>query len=109
MKLAHQNRRAVRTDRRSEKPRLFAVARARSVNVSIFRRRGVRLVARWHVSPQTQKLECSWCFDVAAQDDQLCLAPIRSRWSLQASRGRLSVRLRRPERTSLSQIRNSAL
>ena len=36
------------------------------------RRSSSRLAARWHVCPQTHRLECSWSFEAAASDDQLC-------------------------------------
>ena len=31
-----------------------------------------RLVARWHVCPETHRLECSWSLEPLACEDQLC-------------------------------------
>ena len=68
------------------------------------RRSSSRLAARWHVCPQTHRLECSWSFEAAASDDQLC------RYTMLMRRRRTSRRLliRRLDhnRPLLSQIRN---
>jgi hypothetical protein len=31
-----------------------------------------RLVAKWHICPETQRLECSWSLEAIAADGQLC-------------------------------------
>jgi hypothetical protein len=36
------------------------------------RRPSGQLAARWHVCPQTHRLECCWSLEAAAPDDQLC-------------------------------------
>jgi len=68
------------------------------------RKSSSRLAARWHVCPQTYRLECSWSLAAAAPDDQLCCYTTLSR------RGRTSRRLLiRPlghNRPLLSQTRN---
>jgi hypothetical protein len=66
------------------------------------RRPSTRLAARWHVCPQTHRLECSWSLEAAAPDDQLC------RYTMLRRRKRTSRRLlMRPlGHNRLSQIRN---
>ena len=51
------------------------------------RRPSSRLSAKWHVCPQTHRLECSWSLEVAALDDQLC------RYTMRRRRRRTSGRL----------------
>ena len=50
-------------------------------------RRSRRLAAKWHVCPQTHRLECSWSLEAAAPDDQLC------RYTMRRRRRRTSRRL----------------
>jgi hypothetical protein len=49
-------------------------------------RRPRRLAAKWHVCPQTHRLECSWSLEAAPPDDQLC------RHTMQRRRRRTSRR-----------------
>ena len=45
----------------------FATTRAFSI-----KRR--RVIARWHICPETHRLECSWSAEPVASNDQLCRA-----------------------------------
>jgi hypothetical protein len=87
--------RAGRDNRQSRRP-----SATRTFNI---RRSSSRLAARWHVCPQTHRLECSWSLEAAAPDDRLC------RYTMLRRRRRTSRRLliRRlgHNRPSLSQIR----
>jgi hypothetical protein len=46
-----------------------------AVRKSTVRRPPNRLVARWQVSPLTQRLECVWSLEHAISDSQLCRRP----------------------------------
>jgi hypothetical protein len=56
------------------------------------RKPSARLVARWHVCPQTRRLECSWSLEPpGASDDWLC------QYTMQRRRGSSRcLRLHRP-------------
>jgi hypothetical protein len=68
------------------------------------RRSSGRLAARWHICPQTHRLECSWSFEAATLDDQLCRHTMLRR-RRRTSR-RLLIRPLGHNRPLLSQIRN---
>ena len=53
---------------RNNRP-LTRVATTRTFSV---KRRSQRVIARWHVCPNTRRLECSWALEPLACDDQLC-------------------------------------
>ena len=38
-----------------------------------------RLVAKWHICPETQRLECSWSLEATATEGQLCSGPAHGR------------------------------
>jgi hypothetical protein len=49
-----------------------ALLRSNSIPpIKIWRRSG-ELVARWHVSPETGRIECSWSLEEPPADDYLC-------------------------------------
>jgi hypothetical protein len=64
-----------RVGRSYRQPKLPAPARPPRV------RKPARLVARWQVSPLTQRLECSWSLEALAFDGPLCRSD-RQRWRL---------------------------
>ena len=70
------------------------------------RRPSTQLAARWHVCPQTHRLECSWSLEAAAPDDQLCRYTMLRR-RRRTSR-RLSIRHLGHNRPLLSQIPGDA-
>jgi hypothetical protein len=55
-------RRAGRIYRQPSRPNL-----ARTVNI---RRTSTHLTARWHVCPQTRRLECAWSLETAPSEGQ---------------------------------------
>ena len=56
--------------------------RSNSVQFLRIRRHSGALIARWHVSPQTGRLECQWSSDEQAADDHLWSSPhsTKRRW-----------------------------
>jgi len=88
MKLAHTTRfvtytndlcHVSRNDRRPTRP---ITIRASSAQPSS------RLIARWHVCPETHRLECSWSLEPVASDDQLCRSLGQRRRNKQSHRYR---------------------
>ena len=71
-------RRAGRTYRQPSRPNV-----ARTVNI---RRTSTRLTARWHVCPQTRRLECAWSLETAPSEGQ-CRYAVQ-RWRSRPSRQR---------------------
>jgi hypothetical protein len=53
------------------------------------------LVARWHVSPETGRVECRWLLEQPPADDYLCAGYMRTTRRLRRSPQRSSLR-RRP-------------
>jgi hypothetical protein len=88
-------------------PNSNGMRRPASNRISVIRRTAGRLVAHWHVCPQTQRLECSWSVEAAVSDGQLWRYPMQAR----------ICKRRRPfmrpstsnRRLSLSQIRNGVM
>ena len=48
------------------------ITRVASTRTFSLQRHPSRLVARWHVCPETHRLECSWSLEPSACEDQLC-------------------------------------
>ena len=48
------------------------ITRLASTRTFSIQRHPSRPVARWHVCPETQRLECAWSLEPAAYEDQLC-------------------------------------
>jgi hypothetical protein len=61
------------------------------------------LVARWHVSPETGRVECRWLLEQPPADDYLCAGYMRTTRRLRRSPQRSSLRRRpSPAVTNLS-------
>jgi hypothetical protein len=52
--------------------RRIGVSRSNAVRVFQPRRPSAQLVAGWHVSPETGRLECRWSLEDSSADDPLC-------------------------------------
>src|SRR5262249_38250761 len=59
-------------------PNLNDVRLPNANSTFVIRRITGRLAARWHVSPQTNRLECHWSLEALASDDQLCRSIYRT-------------------------------
>jgi hypothetical protein len=72
MKLAHTTHSVACTNNVSRDSRnnrrLTRVATTRAFSVQP---RSHRVISRWHVCPETRRLECSWSLEPSACDDQL--------------------------------------
>jgi len=60
----------------------------RSTTRAFSTQRAGRLIARWHVCPETHRLECSWSLEPVACDDQLCRSSAQRRRNNQLHRYR---------------------
>ena len=78
MKLTRANLFIVRNallDRAASRRRPVPVASVRYQTVRTrvaIRRAPGRLVAKWHICPETQRLECCWSLEATAAEGQLC-------------------------------------
>jgi hypothetical protein len=70
------------------------------------RRPLTRLVARWHVCPETSRLECLWSLERVACDDQLCRSKARERRYGPARHRRSPNTLMKSHLTAVSRLRN---
>jgi hypothetical protein len=81
MKLARATHFIVCTNDQSQARRYYRQpSRPDAPRVSSIRR--PRLIARSHVSPLTQQLECSWSLEATAADSQLCRYQMQRRRSI---------------------------
>jgi hypothetical protein len=75
-------------------PGRMGVPRASAIRVLNIRRPSRRLVAGWHISPETGRLECRWSLKDSSADDPSCSQTHRamggSRRGLPSWRPRLS-------------------
>lgn len=76
MNLAHANIHAVCPVRANGLLRVSAANAGRVLSRKVGINRVSRLTARWHVAPETGKLECSWSLDATLGDEP---APSRFR------------------------------
>jgi len=103
MKLAHANFFVVPTNPTTRQRAALASAGVRRViatHPTAIRRTGSRLVARWRLCTETQRLECSWSLEAASLEGVAPEGQLRRR-----------VQTRRSTRSSRrpSQIRNKVL
>ena len=81
MKLAHTNRFvALKNELGRDNRNCVRPTRLKTTQALKIRRPLTRLVARWHVCPETRRLECAWSLEPVACDGQL--------WRPRASNGR---------------------
>ena len=118
MKLAHGNLFIIRADvlgRGSQRRGLAnsnATVRSKAKGAFKTRHSEGRLIACWHVCPQTRRLECRWSLEPLASDDQLCRYISRTTQRRRYRRKSLhcqSMCSSDRDRLSLSQIRNGLL
>jgi hypothetical protein len=87
MKLAHTTFFIIRNDLKRAGRNYRQLPRPNAIRTFDMRRPSSQLSARWHVCPQTHRLQCSRSLEVAAPDDQLC------RYTMRRRRRRTSRRL----------------
>jgi hypothetical protein len=118
MKLASENLFIVRTDaigranQHRGLPNLNGMPHSKVTRVFNIRRPAGRLTARWHVCPETHRLECLWSYEAAPSDDQLWRYPQRPTQRRRYGQMLWRHHLMHPcrvNRSLLSQIRNGLL
>ena len=74
-----------RTGPRRGQPASNILLRSNSARPRRILRPSGELIALWHISPETGRIECRWLLDQPPADDHLCASPERTKRRLRRS------------------------